>query len=220
MTPSTGRRNGMETLRRNLRELLDDPELRRAVDSRIEQFLAMRRDRKDEDWFSELCFCILTANSTAKLGLEIQEALGDRCLTLSRNDMQALLVEHGHRFPNVRSDYICRARKFKGIASRIESFDDDRAAREWLVENVKGLGYKEASHFLRNTGHFDVAILDRHIIRILYEHNLIPEMPASLTRTRYMECEEILSELSEKVGIPLGVSDLYLWYTKTGEVLK
>jgi Thermostable 8-oxoguanine DNA glycosylase len=32
--------------------------------------------KESKHWFSELCFCILTANSSAKLGIKIQERVG------------------------------------------------------------------------------------------------------------------------------------------------
>ena len=88
------------------------------------------------------------------------------------------------------------------------------------MENILGLGYKEASHFLRNTGHFNVAILDRHILRIMEEYSLIPEIPKTLTKKRYFQIEKTLEKLSRKVDLPLGVLDIYLWYMKTGEILK
>ncbi|GAI37170.1 unnamed protein product, partial [marine sediment metagenome] len=101
-----------------------------------------------------------------------------------------------------------------------ERFTDARQARGWLAENVKGVGYKESSHFLRNVGFSDVAILDRHVLSVLHEHGLIDGLPRSLARGRYLEIERKLEELARKLGLTLGELDLYLWYSKTGEVLK
>ena len=162
----------------------------------------------------------MTANSTARLGIEIQEALGEGCISLDPEAVNRLLSEHGHRFARPRAEYICKARAHKNIRTIVESFHDDRIAREWIVENILGLGYKEASHFLRNTGHFNVAILDRHILRIMEEYSLISQIPKTLTKKRYLEIESVLDRLSEKVGIPPGILDFYLWYMKTGEILK
>jgi N-glycosylase/DNA lyase len=89
------------------------------------------------------------------------------------------------------------------------------------VENVKGLGWKEASHFLRNVGFFDVAIIDRHILSNMREHGLVTaDGKKGLTKRRYLEYEGMLKRVAERLGMTLGKMDLYLWYRKTGQVLK
>ena len=88
-------------------------------------------------------------------------------------------------------------------------------------ENVKGLGWKESSHFLRNVGHLDVAIIDRHIISNMVEYGLISEnVRKGLTKRRYMEYEKLLEKVADRARMTLGEMDLYLWYRKTGQVLK
>ncbi|RLI89589.1 MAG: N-glycosylase [Archaeoglobales archaeon] len=187
------------------------------VERRIAEFIDLGR-KGNEEWFSELCFCILTANSSAELGMKIQREVGRGFLTLSEEDLRNKLKLLGHRFYNTRAKYIVEARKFekiKDVLTAMEPFD----ARDWLVKNVRGVGYKEASHFLRNVGYLDFAILDRHILRILSDYKLI-EMPRSLSRKRYLEIEEIFRELAKKVELKPGELDLYLWYMRTGRVLK
>ena len=78
---------------------------------------------------------------------------------------------------------------------------------------------KEASHFLRNVGYFDLAIIDKHIINLLVAENLI-ERPKSLSAKKYVEIENILRDLARETGTTLGELDLYLWYEQTGKVLK
>lgn len=187
---------------------------------RIREFKGLGR-KGSEEWFSELCFCILTANSTARLGMKIQRELGSGgFLTLPIEELRHRLKAAGHRFPNTRACFIVEARKFRDIKGITERFTDARQARGWLAENVKGVGYKESSHFLRNVGFSDVAILDRHVLSVLHEHGLIDGLPRSLARGRYLEIERKLEELARKLGLTLGELDLYLWYSKTGEVLK
>jgi len=187
---------------------------------RIREFKGLGR-KGSEEWFSELCFCILTANSTAGLGMKIQRELGSGgFLTLPLEELRHRLKAAGHRFPNTRACFIVEARKFHDIKGIIERFTGARQARGWLAENVKGVGYKESSHFLRNVGFSDVAILDRHVLSMLHEHGLIDGLPRSLARGRYLEIERKLEELARKLGLALGELDLYLWYSKTGEVLK
>jgi len=88
-----------------------------------------------------------------------------------------------------------------------------------LVKNVKGLGYKEASHFLRNTGKKNLAIIDFHIIDLLERHRLI-EKPKTISKARYLEIEDVLRKLGTKAGLNQSELDLYLWYMETGKVLK
>lgn len=218
---TSGRRSsGTASLAREVKKVISDPEVRAKVEARVAEFTRRREKGDEKEWFSELCFCLMTANSTARLGIEIQESLAEGCLDLPQKKVEKVLREHGHRFARPRSDFICRARELPGLRKTIESLGDDRKAREWLVENVAGLGYKEASHFLRNTGHFGVAILDRHIIRLMADYSLIPEPPKTVTPKRYLEMEGKLDVLSEELGIPPGILDFYLWYMKTGEILK
>jgi len=190
------------------------------IDDRIREFEALR-SKHNEDWFSELCFCILTANSSARLGIKIQDALGSEgFLKLPRNEIAKRLRELGHRFSERRAYFIAEARDFREIKDIITNLGEQKKAREWLVRTVMGLGYKEASHFLRNVGFDDVAILDRHVLRTMKDHGMIDEVPRGVARRAYMEFEGRLRALSHEVGMPLSKLDLYIWYMKTGAVLK
>jgi len=194
------------------------------VKQRLEEF-QLRHTHSDSEWFSELCFCLLTANSSAQMGIKVQDALGDKFTKLTRKDLSRALRKLGYRFYNKRAEYIFEARKHApGLRSRIIRLVEEggtRKAREWLVENVKGLGYKESSHFLRNVGYKDVAILDRHILRVLHANGLIPEMPKSgLERSTYLKYENLMRIMGFKVRMNLAALDLYLWHLQTGKVLK
>jgi N-glycosylase/DNA lyase len=200
-------------------EKLRSSEVSELVARKIKEFEDLG-EADNKDWFSELCFCILTANSTAKLGLKIQREIGDGFLTLPKEALVRKLKRLGHRFYNRRADFIIAARKYDNIKDIIMKFSNARRARERLARNVKGIGYKESSHFLRNVGFDDVAILDRHILALIREHGLIERVPKTLTRRRYLEIEGKLKEVAEKTGLSLAELDLYLWYMKTGKILK
>ncbi len=191
------------------------------INKRIRTFKNFDRKNK-EKIFSELCFCILTANYTAEGGIRIQNALKNKFLTLSQEELEEKLRELKHRFPRKRAEFIVEAReKLNSLMSIINSNSGEQEIREWLVKNIKGLGYKEASHFLRNIGFKDIAIIDYHIIDILVRYGIIKKPKTkSLTRKRYLEIERVLRELSEKTGLALGELDLYLWFLETGRVLK
>ena len=189
------------------------------VKQRIQQFQETGKD--EESLFSELCFCILTANFRADAGIRIQEAVGEGFCSLGKGPLAGRLRSLGHRFPETRAGYIVESRGLRGkLGNIVGSFVNGVDAREWLVNNVKGLGYKEASHFLRNTGVLDVAIIDRHILRFLLDKQLITEIPKSLNRRKYFEIERLLSCIATKLGSTLGELDLYIWSLRTGKVLK
>ena len=194
-------------------------ETKKKVDQRMKEFAKVGRGSSKE-LFKELCFCILTANYTAEGGIRIQKSIGNGFLTLTSAQLARRLRELRYRFPNVRAKYIVDARKYAPVLKkRLDSFDSVAEKRAWLVKHVKGLGYKEASHFLRNIGHTDVAIIDFHIIDFLVRHKQI-EKPKTLTPRKYIEAENVLKKVAAKLGTNLGELDLYMWYCETGKILK
>ncbi|RLJ02873.1 MAG: N-glycosylase, partial [Candidatus Aenigmatarchaeota archaeon] len=140
-------------------------------------------------------------------------------LTLSEEQLAKRLRELGHRYPETRARYIVEARRWKVYIRDILKSLRGNVLREWFVKNVKGIGYKEASHFLRNMGYLDFAILDFHIIRVLESYGLIDKVK-SLGKKKYLEIEEVLRDVGKRAGLTLGGLDLYLWYMETGKVLK
>jgi len=211
----------MKELLEKIEELKEDPEVSSIVDDRIREFKEKGREGNRE-WFLEMCFCLMTANSSASKVLEIFETIGeDPFFSIPLEELSKLFKDNGYRFYNKRAGYIVEARRYAGdIKDIVTSFDSEFEAREWLVKDIKGLGYKEASHFLRNVSYKDVAILDRHILRTLHEHGLTGEVPESLSKKKYIEFEEVTCKLNEACDMSLAKLDLYLWYMKTGKILK
>jgi len=195
-------------------EQLRQSEVGMQINARIHGF----KNFPEEEVFGELCFCLLTANFNAERSIKIQEEIGDGFFKLSRAKLAGKLKSMGHRFPNKRAEFIVEARKHD-IGKIRAMFPDGFVLREWLVRNVKGLGWKEASHFLRNVGYLELAIVDFHIIDILADNGLI-ERPKVLTKQKYLEIEDVLKGMASKLGMSLGELDLYLWYLETGKVLK
>ncbi len=197
------------------------PETRRKVEARIAEFRTVH-DAGDEKWFEELVFCLLTANYSARGALTCIAALKTECALDTGNiDELRTCLEHRHRFPNKRAQFILEARNHRDDLKKIiKSQFNSRAAREWLVKNIKGLGMKEASHFLRNVGYLDLAIVDKHILSHMVEQGVIKERPKTVTRKKYLEYEAILIRVAKRLDMPIGVMDLYLWAKKSGEVIK
>ncbi|MCP2519345.1 N-glycosylase/DNA lyase [Candidatus Aminicenantes bacterium AC-708-M15] len=202
------------------------PRIKNKINKRLEEFKKVRKG-SDEAIFAELVFCILTPQSKAKSCWKAVEILRKKNLLLNgeRNEIAEEL--NMVRFRNKKAFYIISARSQflnngkLSIKSKIEKFRNPIDAREWLVKNVKGIGYKEASHFLRNIGlGSNMAILDRHILKNLKLFKIIDSIPQNLSRKKYLEIEEKMRRLSGKMGISMDCFDLLLWYKETGEIFK
>lgn len=194
---------------------------------RLKDFEQLWLNGTDEEIFTELVFCILTPQSKAKVCWAAVENLISKNLLLKGNKNQILKELEGVRFKYKKAEYIVEAiKQFSTdgkvfIKSRIAQFSDVYDAREWLAQNVKGIGYKEASHFLRNMGLGEnLAILDRHILKNLKLFGIIEKIPKSIPRKKYLEIEKKIRKLAEKVKIPMSHLDLLLWYKETGEIFK
>ena len=181
----------------------------------------------DERLWEEMVFCFFTGGCSAKMGLRSIEAVRPLLLTGTHEELMNALVGR-HRYPRARSGYIVASRDFLQehcnleLRKKLESFENPLERRDWLVKEkrIKGLGYKEASHFLRNIGLKGYAILDKHILRSLAELKIIDDPKPPNTKLKYLTVEEKLKQLAENLNIDFDELDLVLWSMKTGEILK
>lgn len=181
----------------------------------------------DEAIFTELCFCIFTAGSSARAGLKCIDAIKDIITSGNAIELESR-IQKVHRYPKARAEYIVHTRNYLyeecnfRIKGLIESFDDKLKLRDFFATNkgIKGLGYKESSHFLRNIGFKGYAILDIHILRSLHEFGVIDSPKPPSTRTKYLETEAKLKKFAKEISIDFDELDLLLWSNRTGEVLK
>ncbi|MBS1128575.1 MAG: DNA-(apurinic or apyrimidinic site) lyase [Nitrospirae bacterium] len=195
---------------------------KRAIEKRLSEFRAVY-DRGDEAIFEELCFCILTAGSSARMGMLTIAALRDILLTGSEKELQQRAGKHRVRFWRLRPSYIhCTREHLKEtcdlrLRDLLGSFDDPIARRDFLAKNkaIKGLGYKESSHGFRG-----YAILDKHIVNSLREMGVIGKRLKPTSRKGYLAIEKKLARFAEDIGIDMDHLDLLLWSRKTGEILK
>ncbi|MFP3951308.1 MAG: N-glycosylase/DNA lyase [Candidatus Bathyarchaeia archaeon] len=213
---------GINSLADVVVELQNDEGLHEVVKKRVNEFKSMQA-APSRVWYEELVYCLLTAYSSAELGQRCLDSLCTEGLLVdgTLEEIVECVTAEGHRFANQRSEYIHQTRHLANkIKAIITGFKNTKDARNWLKKNIKGIGWKESSHYLRNVGYLDLAIIDRHILSNMKEHGLIEDESLSLTKRRYLRYEGILKRVAKKVGIPVGEMDLYLWYRKTGEVLK
>jgi len=194
---------------------------------RLIEFKKIWSDRNDEAIFTELAFCLLTPQSKAKLCWDTVVQLREQNLLMKGSSEQITEGLGRIRFKNKKAQYIIKARRLFPNYGRVSlkslpgKFSDIYACRDWLVQNVDGFGYKEASHFLRNIGFGEkIAILDRHILKNLNRLGVIKEIPKSLSKAKYLQIEKKMIEFSKQIDIPLSHLDLLLWYKETGEIFK
>jgi N-glycosylase/DNA lyase len=202
-------------------------ERRDEIQRRISEFEAVWQTGTDERLWEEMVFCFFTGGCSARMGIRSVEAV--KPILLSGNLAELADALRGrHRYPNARAGYIVASREFLQehcdlrLRKKLQSFTDDFERRDWLVKEkrIKGLGYKEASHYLRNIGFKGYAILDKHILRSLAELGIIDDPKPPNTRLKYLTVEEKLKNLAEITEIDFDELDLVLWSLKTGEILK
>lgn len=209
----------------NIRKLYEPR--KNAISQRLNEFRRVWSDGTDEDILAELAFCLFTPQSKAKSCWAAVCRLKAGGLVCKGTPEQVSRKLNGVRFHNNKSKYLAAARKLFSengklcLKKTIGSFKDPLECREWLAKNVKGLGYKEASHFLRNIGFGEkIAIIDRHILRNLKRYGVIKEIPGTITRQKYLELEKKTARFAEKTGIPMAHLDLLFWSNETGEIFK
>ena len=204
-------------------------ERRKEIRSRLREFRNIWRTASDDRLWEEMVFCIFTAGASAKMGLRSVEALRSLLQSGAHHEMSTALIAAGaHRFPNARPGYVVVTRDYlrescsMRLRDRLRSFRDPIERRDWLAldRRVKGLGYKESSHFLRNIGFKGYGILDKHIVRCLNEMGVIDSPKPPTSRGRYLETENRMRQFANGIGINFDELDLLLWSMKTGEILK
>lgn len=188
---------------------------REVIQSRLSEFSEV----PEKDYFYELCFCLLTPGSKARQAEKVINFLKEK-------DFENKSIDFGDelkkvRFHNQKKERLLLMKeKYPLISKTIKNETNSFVLREFLIEDVKGLGYKEASHFLRNIGRTDLAILDRHILKNMIRFGKLDEIPKSLSRKKYLEIESKFRELAEESNVSIDELDLLFWSMETGEVFK
>lgn len=195
---------------------------------RLDEFKKIWENGDNKDIFCELAFCILTPQSKAKNAWSAITTLRENKLLFVGEEEQLIPYLNTVRFNKTKAKNLVLLReqmkdKNGDLITKdfFNKFEDVFIAREWLVKNIRGISYKEASHFLRNIGFGErFAILDRHILKNLIKLGVIDSLPKSLTPKLYKEIENKLSIFCDEVNIPMGEMDLLLWYKEAKEIFK
>lgn len=193
--------------------------LRPAIQERLEDFRRVPPTQR----FYELCYCLCTPQSKAENADAVVKILQERDFERVGFYPVAILRDKAHyiRFHETKAKRLVKAREeWLNIAQILDSGMNDEEKREWLVENVDGMSWKESSHYLRNIGYRNLAILDRHTLKHLVRCGVFPEVPNIAGKARYLAAGEDFKRFAEYVGIPMDELDLYFWASEAGLILK
>jgi N-glycosylase/DNA lyase len=201
----------------------DYDKIKSTISDRLKQFSQIV---DKSEIFYELCFCLLTPQSNAKRCALAIEDFKNFDLFGSEIDLEKIanILKTKTRFHNNKAKYVYDLKPlFEDLWKTFDLTDKNlnpSELRNWLVKNIKGIGFKESSHFLRNIGFRNLAILDRHILRNLHELGVIGDFSKGISKKEYLLIEEMFSSYCINVGISMDELDLYFWYSETGEVFK
>lgn len=198
------------------------------IEKRLKDFKNVWEKGSNEEIHTELSFCILTPQSKAVNAWKAITTLRDNGLLFNGTAEEVVEYLNIVRFKNNKAKYLVTLREqMKDKNGKIvtkdffESISDVNEKREWIVKNIKGMAYKEASHFLRNVGFGKkISILDRHILKNLVKLEVLEEIPKSLTPKLYLEIEEKMKAYCDYIDISMDSLDLLLWYKEAGEIFK
>ena len=190
------------------------------IAERLAEFVAVAPG----EYLYELLYCLLTPQSRAlHADAAIAELRARDFLARPFDPTPTLRTPASYiRFHNQKARRLLQVAQDgeRILGTLVDPALDWRAKREWLVEHVNGLGWKEASHFLRNIGALDLAIIDRHILKHLLRCGAIDAIPRSISRRTYLDLEERFSALAASAGLGLQELDLLFWSFEEGSVRK
>ena len=194
-------------------------EKKAAIQKRLGEFANV----PNEEYFYECVYCVLTPQSSAVNAGRAVEVLRRNDLWGSMIDPEPLLhqAEYYIRFHKTKTKNLLQLKeRFAELAELLGSDQPGEELRAWIVKNVRGMGWKEASHFLRNIGYRELAILDRHILKNLVRVGALKALPKTLTPKTYLAIEQQFKDFAREIGIPMDELDLLFWSMETGEILK
>jgi N-glycosylase/DNA lyase len=202
-------------------------EIKDKVQQQLDSFTLIREKWNKKALFQEYCFCLLTPQSKARHAEKAIAELvkSNELYTAEAEDIAAYL--NIVRFKNTKAKNIVSFRTFFFSKEGDDFLDFIRSTalakdkRKRIVQEIKGMGFKEASHCLRNIGFYsEIAILDRHILRNLKYLNLIDEIPTTISEKIYLAMEEKMKILAEKTNIPMEFLDYVIWFKETKDIFK
>ena len=198
-------------------------ELHKNQISSIKKYI--KKSKSNTEKFFELIYSILvgTQIKTNKVKICYDQLLNEYFVIFHPRSLKELedftfikditkrsLKENGYRFYKTKSDTIYNAILFfKNYNFNIDNFlieySDYKSIRKELMK-INGVGYKIASHWLRNIGYY-IPIIDVHIKKILHRFRIIEGK-----KLNYIIYENIQNKVAIKINVDNISFDLSLWY--------
>lgn len=182
----------------------------------IKSFVNSCNVKDDECLFGELCYSILTSQSRAKNCREAVNKLKADKKLFAANVRELRNYLNSIRFADKKAVYIVEARKkLPELKSMLNSKPEE--LREWLIENIDGIGIKQSANFMRNIGFRGLPIIDVHVQNFLRKIGYNNYKTGSLTKKQYTDLENKFLKLANKLNIPPEELDIAIWLYQSGE---
>ena len=184
----------------------------------------------------ELVACILGSQVRFEMAekalerIEHAELLNDKWWKGSQEEFEPVMLEvllgqksksknkWCYRFPKLRASQLAKTRDSIAktpLLKRLSQHTDPKILRKQFVNDFAGLGPKQASMFLRNTGmSYDLAVLDTHVLRFMNGKDFISLNAKHISTVRaYEQAEKIVLNYADNIGYPVGYIDWAIWAT-------
>jgi len=193
------------------------------------------KEASEERLLFELVLAILGSQNRYEVALRFSEEIRDCNLLSSGQSMKidilteqiqtilstALEIEEAsikYRFPNTKAKFIAYnllyIQSCGGLKKILSEAGDVAKIRAFFVKEIKGIGPKQSSHFLRNVGYSnELAVLDVHILRYMEIQGIISDTynKAIGTLKQYEKLEALLIEFLKYMKYPIGFIDQAIW---------
>ncbi|MDD5649331.1 MAG: hypothetical protein PHF86_02790 [Candidatus Nanoarchaeia archaeon] len=177
----------------------------------VERF---KKPKEKLDVFYDLCFCVLVPQTRFSTVFSVIQKLKDNKFYSTHVTRENLLeLISSIRFKNRKADYLLKMKyEFDLFYAQlnevlIETDSDSRAKRKFVIGRIKGMGLKASSHFLRNLGIDDLAIVDTHILQHLCVKG---------EKIDYFNIEDEIRYRASSLKVSVAVYDALIWKQRSG----
>lgn len=180
----------------------------------IEKILCnFAEEKTDKDIFYNLCFAILAPQITYAVNRKMTGCLVTNNYYDRHISLQSLqdIIKSSRFYRNKSKHLESMKANFQNILKKIRSDIDSSSKRLFLVEHVDGIGMKAASHFLRNMGAKDLAIVDTHIMKFYGYTYRSPK-----NKKQYLEIENLFREDAKSANLTSAELDAWIWKVFSG----
>lgn len=181
----------------------------------------------NEDVWQSLVFCILSSqvrtSVAAKATQDVIEEVRFFDAPISCDEVyrraKIALIGAKYRFPDLKSRQIASswfafAQIKEVLYEFLDSFSTELEAREAIARLFPGVGFKQASMFLRDVGYASrLCVIDTHLL--WYCGRMGRRHQGAMTARKYLEIEEFLLGQSDALGVCPRVFDSAIWVAVT-----